>query len=145
MISLINTHLNGLAPIQNKILMYCLGSPSAIAMAPVLAIVEEKRHELKDTRPLDQITAWRFYKPPNKKISNKISMRRHTFTSYVIIFELEVAKLTDSIMPNAEGNYIYASKRMVEKKQIELTCKETEIGTPTAIIMRDYFETLELV
>ena len=144
MISLINTHLNGFAPLQNKIFMYCLGSPSAIAMAPVLAIIEEKRDELKDTRPLDQITAWRFYKP-NKPISNKISMRRHTFTSYVIIFELEVAKLTDSKMPNAEGNYIYASKRMVEKKQIELTCKETEIGTPTAIIMRDYFETLELV
>ena len=144
MISLINTYLNGLAPIQNKILMYCLGSPSAIAMVPVVAIVEEKRKELKETRPLDQMTAWRFYKP-DKKVSNKISMRRHTFTSYVIIFELEVAKLTDSKMPNAEANYMYASKRLVEKKQIELTCKETETGTPTAIIMRDHFETYELV
>jgi hypothetical protein len=144
MISLINTYLNGLAPIQNKILMYCLGSPSAIAMAPVLAIVEEKKHELKNTRPLDQITAWRFYKP-NQTVAKRNSMRRHTFTSYVIIFELEVSKLSDSKMPNAEENYKYASKRLVEKKQIELTCKETEIGTPTAIIMRDHFETYELV
>jgi hypothetical protein len=143
MISLINTHLNGFAPLQNKILMYCLGSPSAIAMAPVLAIVEEKKQEL-NARPLDQITAWRFYKP-NKKISTKISMRRHTFTSYVITCELEVAKLTDSKMTNAEDNYIYASKRMFEKKQFELTCKETEAGTPTAIIMRDYFEASEFV
>ena len=139
MISLINTHLNGFAPLQNKIFMYCLGSPSAIAMAPVLEIVKEKKEVVNDNRPLDQITAWRFYKP-NKTISTKISMRRHTFTSYVITCELEVAKLSDSKMTNAEDNYRYALKRMFEKKQFELTCKETETGTPTAIIMRDYIE-----
>jgi hypothetical protein len=107
MLSLINTHLNGFEPLQIKIFMYCLGTPSAIAMAPVL---EEKKQKNLD----DDITAWRFYKPA-KKNSRKISRLRHTFMSYVVKCELEVAKLTDSEMINAKENFKYAEQMLFDK------------------------------
>lgn len=138
MLSLINTHLNGFAPLQNKIFMYCLGSPSAVAMAPVISIVKEKSQENLD-RPIDQITAWRFYKP-KKMCSKKIVIIRRTFTSYVIMCELEVAKLSDTKMLNVEDHYKWASKIALERKQNDMTAKEREFGTPTAIIMRDYID-----
>ena len=130
MLSLINTYLNGFEPLQIKIFMYCLGTPSATAMAPVL---EEK----KQKNIGDDITAWRFYKLEKKK-SRQISRIRHTFVSYVVKCELEVAKLTDSEMINAKENFKYAEQMLFDTIYLRLTAKETEHGTPTGIIMRDY-------
>ena len=128
MLSLINTHLNGFEPLQIKIFMYCLGTPSATAMAPLISLVKEN--------PDHQITAWHFHKP-EKKVSNKISRRSHTFVSYVVSCELAVAKLADITIANAKDNYICASSMLFKKRQLELTAKE-ENGTPTGIIMREY-------
>ena len=40
--------LDGFNPLQNKILMYCLGSPSASVMKPLCVRVEAKRQEQTD-------------------------------------------------------------------------------------------------
>jgi hypothetical protein len=103
--------------------MYCLGSPTAIIMKPIVSIVEEKRQE-NINRPIDQITAWRFYKPA-KKNSKKNSRVRHTFMSYVMKCELEVAKLSDSEMINAKENLKYAEQMLFDTIYLTLTDKDT--------------------
>ena len=138
MLLLINTHLNGFEPLQIKILMYCLGSPSANVMKPVVSIVEEKRQENQEKSD-DQITAWRFYKPA-KEFDSKI----FTFSSYIIRCEIEVIKIEDGNPRKEEAleNLGYAKQMMFDMKYNKLTTKDTENGTPTGIIMRKYVANL---
>jgi len=120
MLSLINTHLNGFEPLQIKIFMYCLGTPTANVMKPVVSIVEKKRQENHEKLD-DHITAWRFYKPV-KDFDSKI----FTFTSYIIRCEIGVAKIEDhdSRKEEALENLEYAKQMMFDMKYNKLIAKD---------------------
>ncbi len=134
------TQLDGFNPLQNKILMYCLGSPSASVMKPLCVRLEAKRQEREDE---NEVTAWRYY---NKKFKTVklfgIQNRFGSFLGLCVIEELRMIKEQDPIL-KAEG--VQQQKRLlqtlVEIKHLELNYKE-ENGTPTGIIMREYMTNL---
>lgn len=53
------TYLDGFAPLQNKILLYCLGSDTATIMQPIVSEMEKRRQTTKD---INCETAWRCQK-----------------------------------------------------------------------------------
>ena len=121
--------LDGLKPLQNKILMYCLGSPCATIMKPVCDLVEANSDA-------NEATAFRYYKAPH---GNKNRYRRcGTPLALCVIEDLRMIKEKKSILKvlsiqTVENLY----KNQFLQKQRELTKKE-ENGTPTGIIMRNY-------
>jgi len=136
------TQLDGFNPLQNKIFMYCLGSPTASVMKPLCARLEAKRQEREDEDE-NEVTAWRYY---NKKFKNVNLYGRHnrfgSLWGLCVIEELRMMKEQDPIL-KAEG--VQQQKRLfktlVEIKHLELNRKE-ENGTPTGIIMRKYMTNL---
>ena len=138
------TQLDGFNPLQNKILMYCLGSPSASVMKPLCVRLEAKRQEQTD--PENEVTAWRYYnkkfKPVNLFGTFKKYNRFGSFSGLCVIEELRMMKEQDPVL-KAEG--VQQQKRLlqtlVEIKHLELNHKE-ENGTPTGIIMREYMTNL---
>ena len=123
--------LDGLKPLQNKILMYCLDSPCATIMKPVCALVKDK--ENSDT---NEATAFRYYKAP---FGNKNRYRKcGTPLALCVIEDLRMIKEQKSILKvlgirTVENLY----KNQFLQKHRELTKKE-ENGTPTGVIMRNY-------
>ena len=124
--------LDGLNSLQNKILMYCLGSPTAAIMKPVCALVEENSDA-------NEATAFRYYKA---KHGNKNRYRKcGNPLDLCVIEDLRMIKEKKSILKvlgirTVENLY----KNQFLQKQKELTKKE-ENGTPTAIIMRKILKT----
>ena len=125
--------LDGHNSLQNKILMYCLGSPCAIIMKPICALV-------KENSDANEATAFRYYEAPH---GNKNRYRKcGTPLNLCVIEDLRMIKENNSILK-------VLGIRVVEKlyknqflqKQKELTKRE-ENGTPTAIIMRNYIRKL---
>lgn len=134
--------LDGFNPLQNKIFMYCLGSPTASVMKPLCVRVEAKRQEREDEDE-NEVTAWRYY---NKKFKNvNLYGRDNRFGSLwglCVIEELRMMKEEDPILKE-EG--VQQQKRLlktlVEIKHLELNRNEQN-GTPTGIIMRKYMTNL---
>lgn len=138
MLQSMKIHLAGNEPLQNIILMYCLGSPTATAMKPICELSEEKRQQKVDSE--DEATAWRYYNPeikPNKKFK-----RFWTFLGWIVGQEVNGFKIQDPDLKRLRADEIerfYKSK--LENKIHELATKE-ENGTPTGIIIRKYMTNL---
>ncbi len=127
--------LDGLNALQNKILMYCLGSPCATIMKPVCALVEDK-----DDSNANEATAFRYYNAPhgNKNRYSKCG----TSLGLCVIEDLRMIKEKKSILKVLSIQIVdNLYKNHFRIKQIELTKKE-ENGTPTAVIMRNYIRKL---
>jgi hypothetical protein len=140
MLQLMINQLAGLNPLQNKILMYCLDSPSAAAMKPICAQIEAKRQEQDQELSENEATAWRYYKAEIKS-----TKRRKMVRSYLGWCTVEELKLIKNQDPNlrAEQEQIVKriSKTYLDLKISDLT-EEEENGTPTGVIMRKYIKNL---
>ena len=82
------SQLDGLKPLQNKILMYCLGSPSAAIMKPLCAQIKAKRRDEDD-----EATAFRYYKAIIK--SSKPRKHVRSYLGWVVTEELKLIKNQD--------------------------------------------------
>jgi hypothetical protein len=139
------TQLDGFNPLQNKILMYCLGSPSASVMKPLCARLEAKRQEREDEDE-NEMTVWRYYNKKFKTVNLYGTFKKYnrfgSFLGYCVIEELRLMKEQDPTL-KAEGiqNQKRLRQTLVEIRQFELNRKE-ENGTPTGIIMRKYMTNL---
>ena len=139
MIQTMIERLDGFAPLQLKILYYCLGTHSAKAMALVISIVKERSLENPDLT-LDQQTAWRFY-----ELKSGTSRRRgdNSFRGWVTYQELRVAKTTYAPDKTREAFVLLkTSESHVLYMHALVTNKETTHGTPTGVIMRNYLSKL---
>ena len=134
--SMIN-HLAGLYPLQNKILMYCLGTPSAEIMKPLCLQIEAKRRD-QDDEDENKMTAFRYYQP---EIKSKPKCIR-SFLGWAVTEEAKLFKLRD---PDLRAEQEQVVKKCFETcfefKLEDLTEKE-ENGTPTGVIMRRYIKDL---
>jgi hypothetical protein len=118
--------LAGFQPLQNKILMYCLGSPSASVMKPLCVQVEAKRQKKGVTE--DEATAWRYKKSGKNNNAYGRYKRPNTFGSFLglcVIEELRMIKEEDPIL-KAEGDRQVKRllQTLIEIKQFELRFKE---------------------
>lgn len=127
--------LAGYEPLQNKILMYCLGSPSASAIKLLCNQVEVKRQDNKD-----ESTAWNYYKSEIKSTKPRKFVR--SFLGWCIREELKLLKI--------EYPYLTAKSEQIVNKNFQthfdikisdLTA-EQENGTPSGIVMRKYIKNL---
>jgi hypothetical protein len=132
------TQLDGFNPLQNKILMYCLGSPTASIMKPLCARVEAKRQE-QANEDENEVTAWRYKESRGNANAYGRQIRANSFGSILglyVIEELQTMKEEDPILKQER---IEKQKRLLQTllniKQLELSQKEKN-GTPTGIIMR---------
>lgn len=126
--------LDGLKPLQIKILMYCLGTPSAAIMKPLCAQIEAKRRD-QDDKDENKVTAFRYYKAEIK------STKLRTIRSYLGWAITEEVKL----MKNPEPDQDQLLKRLFEQyldNRLVILTKKEENGTPTGIIMRKYIRGL---
>jgi len=119
--------------LQNKILMYCLGSPCATIMKPICALV-------KDNSDANEATAFRYYNAPH---GNKNRYRKcGTFLAFCVIEDLRMIKEKKTILKVLSIRTVeHLYKNQFLQKHTELTKKE-ENGTPTGIIMRNYIRKL---
>ena len=140
------TQLDGFNPLQNKILMYCLGSPSASLMKPLCARVEAKRQE-QANEDENEATAWRYKESSGNVDFYGTQNRANSYGSILglyVIIELQTIKEQDPILKQerAQKQQILL-KTLINIKQLELSQKE-ENGTPTGVIMRksmtDFFD-----
>jgi hypothetical protein len=125
--------LSGFNPLQNKILMYCLGSPTAAIMKPVCELREDK------ICSENELTAWRYYKAPGNV---NIYKKSWSFLGLCVIEDLRMIKEKESILKvlgikAVENLY----KAHLKKKLLNLNEKEKN-GTPTGIVMRNYMANL---
>ena len=130
--------LSGFYPLQNKILMYCLGTPSAAIMKPLCAQIEAKRRD-QDDEDENKVTAFRYYKAVIKS-SKPRSIR--SYLGWAVTEEVKMFKLQD---PDLRAEQEEVVKRCFNTcfdiKLSDLTERE-ENGTPTGIIMRKYMKNL---
>ena len=129
------TQLDGLKPLQIKILMYCLGTQSAAAMKQLCAQIEAKRRD-QDNEDENKVTAFRYYTPEIKS-----SKRRKLVRSYLGWAITEEVKL----MKNPEPDQEQLVKRWFDQyldNRMQILTKKEENGTPTCIIMRKYIRGL---
>ncbi len=114
--------LAGVQPLQNKILMYCLGSPSASVMKPVCARVEAKRQAKLDTE--DEATAWRYKESAKNNNAYGRYKRPNTFGSFLglcVIEELRIIKEQDPTLKAEGGRQLKRLlQTLIEIKQFEL-------------------------
>ena len=130
--------LDGLKPLQIKILMYCLGTPTAAAMKLLCAQIEAKRRD-EDDKDENKVTAFRYYTPEIKS-----SKPRHirSYLGWAVTEEVKLFKLQD---PDLRAEQEEVVKRCFNTcfdiKLSDLTERE-ENGTPTGIIMRGHIKDL---
>lgn len=129
--------LDGLKPLQIKILMYCLGTPSAEIMKQLCAQIEAKRRD-QDDEDENKVTAFRYYTPEIKSKPRRI----RSYLGWAVTEEVKLFKLQD---PDLRAEQEEVVKRCFDTcfdiKLSDLTERE-ENGTPTGIIMRKYMKNL---
>ena len=135
--------LNGFNPLQNKILMYCLGSPSASLMKPLCARVEAKRQE-QANEDENEVTAWRYRESNYRDSRGNANFygkqnRANSFGSILglyVITELQTIKEQDPVLKQERSQkQKILLQTLINIKQLELRQKEKN-GTPTGVIMR---------
>jgi len=130
--------LDGLKPLQIKILMYCLGTPTAAAMKLLCAQIEAKRRD-EDDKDENKVTAFRYYTP---EIKSSKPRRIRSYLGWAVTEEVKMFKLQD---PDLRAEQEEIVKRCFNTcfdiKLSDLTEKE-ENGTPTGVIMRGYIKDL---
>jgi hypothetical protein len=129
--------LAGFMPLQNKILMYCLGSPSAAAMKPLCTQIEAKRRD-QDNEDENKVTAFRYYTPEIKSAKPRKLIR--SYLGWAITEEVKLIKNPYlDLGENQEQLVKRWFEQYLDNRMIILTKKE-ENGTPTCIIMRKYIK-----
>ena len=134
MLQLMKTHLAGYEPLQNIILMYCLGTETAVIMKPLCFIAEDKRQSESN----DQATAWRYYKPEIELTESRNLIR--SFLGWVISEEYKGFKIKDPIVRENQFHQVKLYyKTQFNIRQLELKAEETN-GTPSGIVIRKYMK-----
>ena len=140
MIQSMITHLDGFAPLQNKILLYCLGSDTATIMQPIVAQMEERRLTTED---INCETAWRCIKekPDTVNIALK-KAKGYTFKTYLASMEMLLARLEMPGSDPTEKTVIEHHVNLAKHRQFtvinsRLTSPE-KYGTPTGNLIRKY-------
>jgi hypothetical protein len=148
MLSMMQNALAGEIHLQRKILVYCLGTPTAAAMRQIVEETEEKRRNAPEYL-LDHITAWRdspiLVSPKNFEHEFRRA-KAYTFDSYVVERELIVARRW--FMTENAPQRVAAIQDLMDAKQVKLdkliarlTVKEKH-GTPSGVCMRRYLDRL---
>jgi hypothetical protein len=131
--------LAGYEPLQNKILMYCLGTPSATAIKLLCAQVGAKRRD-QDDEDENKMTAFRYYTAEIK--SSKLRKQVRSYLGWVVTEELKLIKNQDpDLRADQERIVKTISKTYLNIRLCTLTDEE-ENGTPTGVIMRKYIKNL---
>ncbi len=133
--------LEGLKPLQIKILMYCLGTDTADVMRPIVNKIKAIMRETPD----NLITAWNYYILPKNYYSSVYKKANMVnLGGYIVNRELIVARYqVDSDLGREELRRLDTIKRVhLRLKYTRLTDKEMIYGTSTAIIMRNYMAKL---
>jgi len=130
-------HLDGFAPLQLKILHYCLGTPSAAAMS---SVIESCSKTARDS----EHTAWRIVEFPRRNVFTSASKSGvRSINEFAILLELRVMKLPEGPAKTSEISTLQnVAKTVFAIKYNGLTTKEVVDGTPTGIIMRNYLSNL---
>jgi hypothetical protein len=140
-----STQLAGYEPLQNKILMYCLGTPTAAVMKPIVSLVEQHKSAEMD---LSCETAWRYYSPKKDGAETALKKARmYSFSTYIVNKEMDIARLempgsNPEAKEEAIEEFVLAKKTLLQILYHKSTKKETDNGTPTGIIMRKYMYNL---
>ena len=138
MLQSMKIYLAGYEPLQNIILMYCLGTPTATVMKPLCNLAKEKRQQKEHSE--DEATAWRYYNPEVK--STNTMKKNWSFLGWTITEEIRGFKIQDTdTRRNHADNVERFYKTNLNIKLHELAIKETN-GTPTGIIVRKYMTNL---
>jgi len=138
------THLDGFAPLQNKILLYCIGSDTASVMQPIVAQMEERR---KTTKDINCETAWRCIEEKPDSIDFAIKKAQgFTFITHVVSLEMTLARLEMPGSNLTKKNEIEINLRMAKRSLFgiiynRLTSPD-KYGTPTGNLMRKYMANL---
>lgn len=149
MLQLMIKHLEGFAPLQRKILLYCFCTDTALIMKPICDQVETSIIINQET-PIHMNTAWHLMQSRNiysDIYKNPTMLKMLNTQGYVVYRELLVARI------QIGNNYKFdlgkdASRRLDQLKEIwfeqrySLLTKDEENGTPTGIIMRQYIADL---
>jgi len=135
MLQLMMSKLDGYTPLQNKILMYCLGSPSAGAIKSLCAQVEAKRRDQED-----ESTAWLYYNPEIKSSKPRKCIR--SYLGWTVTEELKLIKNQDSSLRANQERIVKACLKTYLDIRISDLTEEEENGTPTGVIMRKYIKIL---
>jgi len=131
--------LDGLKPLQNKILMYCLGSPSAIIMKPLCAQVEAKRRD-QDDEDENKVTAFRYYIPEIKSCKRRKYIR--SCLGRAITEEVKLIKNHYLDLRAEHERIVQMCFETYLDNRMDILTKKEENGTPTGIIMRKYIRGL---
>ncbi len=134
------TYLDGFAPLQNKILLYCLGSNTASIMQPIVAQMEERRLTTKD---INCETAWRCItqKPDTVNIALK-KAKGYTYKTYLASMEMLLARLEMPDSDPTEKTVIEHHVNLAKHRQFttinsRLTSPDIHC-TPTGGVIRKY-------
>jgi hypothetical protein len=129
--------LDGLKPLQIKILMYCLGTDAADIMRPIVNKIKAIMRE----NPDKPITAWNYYMLPKNYYSSVYKKANMVnLGGYIVNRELTVARYqVDSDLGREELRRLDTVKRVhLRLKYTRLTDNEMIHGTPTCIIIRNH-------
>lgn len=146
MLQLMIKHLEGFAPLQRKILLYCFCTDTALIMKPMCAQVEAEIQDNPEI-PIHMFTVWHIIMLPRSIYSDIYKtpkkMELMSTQGYVVYRELLVARMqiNDDLLRDALRLLAQIQEIWFEGRFMLLTRGE-ENGTPTGIIMRQYIRSL---
>jgi hypothetical protein len=133
--------LDGLKPLQIKILMYCLGTDTADIMRPIV----NKIKEIIQKKPDNLITVWNYYMSPKNYYSSAYKKAiMINMGGYIVHRELQIARYNSDcdLKKECERQLNTIKSAHLRIKYTRLADKEMIHGTPTCIIMRNYIAKL---
>ena len=133
--------LDGLKPLQIKILMYCLGTDTADIMRNIV----NKIKEIIQENPDNPITAWNYHMSPKNYYSSVYKKANMVnLGGYIVHRELQIAryKADCDLKKECERQLATIKSAHLRLKYTRLADKEMIHGTSTAIIMRNYITKL---
>jgi hypothetical protein len=146
MLQLMIKRLEGFAPLQRKILLYCFCTDTALIMKPICTQVEAEIQANPEI-PIHMNTAWHITMPPRSIYSDIYKtpkkMELMSTQGYVVYRELLVARMqiNDNLLRDAMRLLVQIQEIWFEGRYMLLTRGE-ENGTPSGIIMRQYIRSL---
>lgn len=146
MLQLMIKRLEGFAPLQRKILLYCFCTETALIMKPMCAQVEAEIQDNPEI-PIHMNTVWHIIMSPRSIYSDIYKtpkkMELMSTQGYVVYRELLVARMqiNDDLLRDALRLLAQIQEIWFEGRFMLLTRGE-ENGTPTGIIMRQYIRSL---
>ncbi len=133
--------LDGLKPLQIKILMYCLGTDTADIMRTII----NKIKEIIQENPDNLITAWNYYMSPKNYYSSVYKKAKMVnLGGYIVHRELQIARYKSDcdLKKECQQQLDTIKSAHLRLKYTRLASKEMIHGTSTCIIMRNYITKL---